>query len=97
MARNLRRIEFGLERLIRYMDIRRWDIFMEVMDRKFYGMKLTDDPDNYTDYVVETEGPYRGHYIAIDKRGTYTLDNKLIPIPLYEININPSLQQNPGY
>lgn len=97
IVRNERRVEFGLERLIRYMDIRRWDIFMDVMDRKFYGMKLTDDPDNYKDYPVETVGPYRGHYIAIDKRGTYTEDNKLIPIPLYEININPTLEQNPGY
>lgn len=97
IVRNERRVEFGLERLIRYMDIRRWGIFMEVMDRIFYGMKLTDDPENYTDYPVETEGPYRGHYIVIDKRGTYTEDNKLIPIPLYEININPNLQQNPGY
>src|SRR5690606_11476583 len=97
IVRRERRIEFCLERLIRYMDIRRWGIFMEVMDRKFYGMKLTDNPDNYTDYAVETEGRYRGHYIVIDKRGSYTEANQLLPIPLYEININPSLEQNPGY
>lgn len=97
IVRRERRVEFCLERLIRYMDIRRWGIFMDVMDRKFYGMKLTDSPDNYTDYRVETEGPYRGHYIAIDKRGSYTENNTVLPIPLYEININPDLQQNPGY
>lgn len=97
IVRRERRIEFCLERLIRYMDIRRWGIFMNVMDRKFYGMKLTDNPANYTDYRVEKEGPYKGHYIAIDKRGSYTEANTLIPIPLYEININPELQQNPGY
>jgi len=97
LVRNERRVEFCLERLIRYMDIRRWGIFMEVMNTKFYGMKLTDDPDNYTEKKVETVGKYRGHYIAIDKTGTIKPENALIPIPLYEININPSLQQNPGY
>ena len=97
IVRRERRIEFCLEQLIRYMDIRRWGIFMDVMNRKFYGMKLTDDPESYTEYRVETSGKYRGHYIVIDKTGTYTEDNMLIPIPLYEIDINPNLQQNPGY
>lgn len=97
IVRRERRVEFCLEQIIRYMDIRRWGIFLDVMNRKFYGMKLTDDPENYTEYRVETSGKYRGHYIVIDKTGTYTADNMLIPIPLYEIDINPNLQQNPGY
>jgi hypothetical protein len=92
-----RRIEFATERLIRYMDIRRWGIFMEVMDRQFYGMKLTDNPENYTRYPVETTGKYRGHYKVLDKTGTYTPEMAWVPIPLYEININPSLEQNPGF
>lgn len=97
IVRRERRVEFCLERLIRYMDIRRWGIFMEVMNRQFYGMKLTDDPDNYTDYSVEKTGKYRGHYKVINKTGTIKPEMALLPIPQYEININPSLEQNPGY
>lgn len=97
IVRRERRVEFCLERLIRYMDIRRWGLFPDVVNRKVYGMKLIDDPDNYTKYRVETVGKYRGHYIAIDKTGSYTADMALIPIPIHEININPDLEQNPGY
>lgn len=97
IVRRERRVEFCLERLIRYMDIRRWGIFMDVMNTKFYGMKLTDDPQNYSDYKVEKSGKYSGHYSVLDKTGTITPQNALLPIPLYEININPKLVQNPGY
>lgn len=97
IVRRERRVEFCLERLIRYMDIRRWGIFEEVMNRQFYGMKLTDDPENYTKYEVETVGKYRGHYKVLDKTGTNPIEKAYLPIPLYEININPNLQQNPGY
>lgn len=97
ILRRERRVEFCLERLIRYMDIRRWDIYMDVMNRQFYGMKLTDDPDNYTAYKVETVGKYRGHYKVIDKTGSIKPTMALLPIPLYEININAELEQNPGY
>lgn len=97
ILRNERRVEFCIERVIRYMDIRRWGIFMEVMNQQFYGMKLTDDPDNYTDYTVETTGKYRGHYKVINKTGTVTPEMAILPIPLSEIDINPNLVQNPGY
>ena len=97
IVRRERRVEFNCERLIRYMDIRRWGIFMEVMNQQFYGMKLTDDPENYTDFAVEMTGKYRGHYKVINKTGTYTPENAFLPIPLYEIDINPSIEQNPGY
>lgn len=97
ILRNERRVEFSQERVIRYMDIRRWGIFLERLNRKFYGMKLTDDPDNYVGFNVEKTGKHKGHYIAIDKTGSYTKDHALIPIPQYEININSNLEQNPGY
>ena len=97
ILRRERRVEFCIERIIRYMDIRRWGIFMDVMNRQFYGMKLTDDPDNYTDYTVETTGKFRGHYKVINKTGSVTEDMALIPIPLSEIDINSNLEQNPGY
>ncbi|RIH62772.1 RagB/SusD family nutrient uptake outer membrane protein [Mariniphaga sediminis] len=97
IIRRERRVEFCFERHIRYMDIRRWGIYLEVMNRQIYGMKLTDDPDNYTDYPVEKVGKYRGHYKAFDKTGTITPGMELLPIPLYEIDINPELRQNTGY
>jgi len=97
IVRRERRVELCFERVIRYMDVRRWGLFPEVVNRKVYGMKLTDDPDNYTEFRVETTGKYRGHYIVVDKTGTYTAEKALLPLPQYEININPNLAQNPGY
>ena len=97
IVRRERRVEFYFERVIRYMDVMRWGIFMEIANQVVYGMKLTDDPDNYTDFVVETTGKYRGHYIVLDKRGTFKPEHALLPLPQYEININPNLVQNPGY
>jgi len=98
ILRRERRVEFATERLIRYMDIRRWGIFMDVMNQQIYGYKITNDPSNYDgSYAIETSGEYAGHYRVFDKTGTYEPDNALIPIPLYEIDINPNLQQNPGY
>ncbi len=80
IVRRERRVEFCLEKMIRYVDIRRWGLFPNILNRKVYGMKLTDDPDNYTSYVVEKTGKYRGHYIAIDKTGTYTgRSGRMIP------------------
>lgn len=97
IVRRERRIEFCLENPIRYIDIRRWGIYTEVMNKQFYGMKLTDTPETYTAYPVETTGKYRGHLKSINKTGTVKPESALFPIPLYEININPELEQNPGY
>ena len=97
IVRRERRVEFCLENPIRYMDIRRWGIYTEVMNQQFYGMKLTDTPETYTAYPVETTGKYRGHLKSINKTGTVKPESALLPIPIYEININPELEQNPGY
>ena len=97
IVRTERRIEFNQEEFIRWWDIRRWGILVERVNRKFYGMKLTDDPENYTQYRVETVGKYRGHKIVLDKTGSITTQYNFLPIPIFEININNSLQQNPGY
>ena len=97
IVRNERRVEFCLEHPTRYIDIRRWDIYTEVMNQQFYGMKLTDTPETYTAYPVETTGKYRGHLKSINKTGTVKPESALLPIPIYEININPELEQNPGY
>jgi hypothetical protein len=97
IVRRERRVELCFERVIRYMDIRRWGLFPDIVNRKVYGMKLTDEPDSYTKYRVETVGKYRGHYIAVDKTGSFTADKALLPLPIYELNINKNLVQNPGY
>ncbi|MEO9003138.1 MAG: RagB/SusD family nutrient uptake outer membrane protein [Ginsengibacter sp.] len=97
ILRNEVRVEFATERLIRYMTIRRWGIYQQVINKVFYGMKLTDDPANYTTYNVAKSGPYAGHLIVIDKTGTIKPGWDLIPIPLPEIDLNSALTQNPDY
>lgn len=93
IVRRERRVEFCWEPMIRWMDIHRWGIASQVLNKKFYGMKLTDDPTNYTAYPVNSEG----HLFSIDKTGTYKPANELWPIPQSEIDVNPNLEQNPGY
>jgi len=94
IVRRERRVEFCWEHLIRWMDIHRWGITSQVVNKKFYGMKLTDDPANYTAYPVDATG----HLLTIDKTGFYVAPkNDLWPIPLSEIDINPNLGQNPDY
>ncbi|MCF8453791.1 MAG: RagB/SusD family nutrient uptake outer membrane protein [Pedobacter sp.] len=97
IIRRERRIEFALEKDIRYMDIRRWGIWFEVMEQQFHGMKLTDDPANYTAAKVALSGKYKGHLLTINKKGTHKPGWALLPIPLTEIQLNPKLTQNPDY
>jgi len=94
IVRRERRVEFCWEPKIRWMDIHRWGIAAQVINKKFYGMKLTDDPANYTAYPVDATG----HLFVMDKTGYYkTPTNDLWPIPQSEIDANPNLEQNPGY
>jgi hypothetical protein len=97
IIRNERRIEFALERVIRYMDIRRWGIWFDVMEQQFHGMKLTDDPANYTASKVELTGKYKGHLMTINKKGSHKRGWALLPVPLTEIQLNSKLTQNPDY
>ena len=97
LVQNEDRVEIATEGLIRYMSIRRWGIYQQVINTVFYGMKLTDDPANYTDYKVAKTGPYAGHLISLDKTGTVKQGWDLIPIPQSERDINSALTQNPDY
>lgn len=97
IVRHEYRVEFATERLIRYMTIRRWGIYQDVINKVFYGMKMTDDPANYTAFNVAKSGPMAGHLIVIDKTGTVKPGWEILPIPLPEIDINPKLTQNPDY
>jgi hypothetical protein len=93
IVRRERRVEFCWEPLIRWMDIHRWGIASQVINKKFYGMKLTNDPAHYTAYPIDANG----YLFSIDKTGFYTQTNELWPIPLAEIQTNPNLEQNVGY
>jgi hypothetical protein len=97
IVRRERRVEFALERVIRYMDIRRWGIWFDVMEQQFHGMKLTNTPETYTAAPVELTGKYRGHLKTINKKGSHKPGWALLPIPLTEIQLNPKLIQNPDY
>ena len=91
LVRRERRVEFAFEGL-RYYDIQRWGIAAQELNRQFTGMKLTNDPANYTKYPVDNEG-----YYMIHKRNFKAGVNELWPIPQSERTINPNLTQNTGY
>jgi len=97
IVRRERRTELMFEPFIRHMDVVRWGLWPAMMNTKFYGMKLTDDPANYTAYQVEKTGPMAGHLISWDRTGHFKPYNTLLPIPQSELDINPDLGQNDGY
>lgn len=93
IVRNERLYELGFEG-IHYWDILRWKIADEVVNGDFYGMKLTDDPDNYTGkYTINDEG----HLYSCTKTWDFEAHDYLWPIPQTELDINENLEQNPGY
>ncbi|MBZ4044592.1 RagB/SusD family nutrient uptake outer membrane protein [Flavobacterium hibisci] len=86
-----REVEFAFEGL-HYYDILRWGIAAEKLNRQFTGMKLTNDPANYTAFKVDEEG-----YLIYQKRNFAKGVNELWPIPQAERNVNTKLTQNTGY
>jgi len=92
IIRRERRVEFAFEGL-RYYDILRWGIAAEELNGQFTGMKLTNDPANYTTYPVDNEG----YFIMAKKRAFKKGINELWPIPQSERDINKNLTQNTGY
>lgn len=93
ILRNERRTELFVEPFIRHMDLLRWGLWPECMNTEFHGMKLTDDPANYTAFPVDENG----HLISWDRTGQFLPHNVILPIPQAELDINPDLGQNPGY
>ena len=92
IVRNERAIEFSLEGGIRYLDLIRWQESVNKLNRKFYGMKITDDPEGYDGkYILDNKG-----HIFIQER-IFKEHNYLWPIPQSELDINENLKQNPGY
>ncbi len=93
IVRNERRVELLGEPGIRLWDLKRWRIAHTALRGEFHGMKLTNDPENYTDYMVDENG----HMFVVDRQSFDEDINYLWPIPLSEIDVNPNLEQNPGY
>jgi len=91
--RRERRVEFAFEGL-RYFDLLRWDIIHINMNSKFHGMKLTNDPANYTFLPVDDQGFYD---VTGEESNFRVGTDELWPIPQSELDINPNLTQNPGY
>ena len=86
-----REVEFAFEGL-HYYDILRWGVAAEKLNRQFTGMKLTNDPANYTAFKVDEDG-----YLMYQKRNFVEGVNELWPIPQAERNVNTKLTQNFGY
>lgn len=92
IIRNERAVELACEGGIRYLDLIRWNIATDVLNRKFYGMKVTDNPGGYNGrFIINNTGN-----IYIQER-TFKDFNYLWPIPQSELDINKNLKQNPGY
>jgi hypothetical protein len=92
IIRNERAVELACEGGIRYWDLIRWKIAVETLNRKFYGMKVTDNPSTYDGkYIINDQGN-----MFIQERVFHDW-NYLWPIPQSELDVNPNLVQNPGY
>ena len=74
IVRRERVTELALEG-IHYFDLLRWETAVEEIRGKYYGMKLTDDPENYTLLPVNEEG-----YLYYTERN-FKEENLLWPIP----------------
>lgn len=92
ILRRERRVELAFEGL-RLFDLFRWRIAHIKLDEKVYGMKLTDDPENYDEGFTINEN---GYFFYEDPNFRENVDY-LWPIPQTEIDVNPNLEQNPGY
>jgi len=85
-----RRIELAWEGL-RYWDLIRWGEAEEVLNGPYYGIKITDDPENYTRFRV---GP-TGHYYVTDL--IFRSSDLPWPFPQDELDINSNLEQKDNW
>ncbi len=91
LVRRERRVELALEGL-RFYDIQRWRIGEEVLSGPVYGSRL-GTVDRVTGKVTYTTPDH----ILNETRVFDPAKNYLWPIPQWEIDINPNLEQNPNY
>ncbi|MDR1557703.1 MAG: RagB/SusD family nutrient uptake outer membrane protein [Tannerellaceae bacterium] len=100
LVRNERRIELAGEGL-RYWDILRWKVAELETARYFYGLKgelygayMRLDGVGKDSRIITVDGVPRKY---VETRYFTAPKNYLSPIPQSEIDLNPSLQQNPGW
>jgi hypothetical protein len=92
IVRRERFVELAFEGGIEYFDLKRWKTLQAEASQELYGMQLTDNPAEYQGrYAVNEDG-----HLIIGRLEFYEY-NYLWPIPLDELNVNESLEQNPGY
>jgi len=92
IIRRERCVELAFEAGLRYWDLIRWKIAYEVINQKFYGMKVTDNPETYSGtHIINDKGN-----IFVNENVFYEY-NYLWPLPQSELDINKNLIQNPGY
>ncbi len=92
IVRRERAVELMFEGGIEYFDLKRWKTLQKEASQKLYGMKITDNPDEYDGIRAINE---KGHLIIGNL--DFHDHNYLWPIPLPELDINDNLKQNPGY
>ncbi|TQO39744.1 putative outer membrane starch-binding protein [Arenibacter algicola] len=87
--RNERRVELAFEGDKRYWDIIRWRIAGQVFNRSKGGMRILEQPDGSLEY--NRVDAFRGEMRFVEPR------DYLFPIPQAAIEVNPKLEQNPGW
>ncbi|MCD6355627.1 MAG: RagB/SusD family nutrient uptake outer membrane protein [Prolixibacteraceae bacterium] len=86
-----RRVELAWEGL-RYWDLNRWgEAAKKLSNQTMYGIKITDDPSNYTRFPVGSTG----HYKVFDLK--YHSTDLPWPIPQDELDINTTLTQKDNW
>ena len=86
-----RRVELAWEGL-RFWDLNRWgEAAGKLQNQTMYGIKITDDPANYTRFPVGSDGHYRVFELK------YRTSDLPWPIPQDELDINTSLVQKDNW
>lgn len=85
-----RRVELALEGL-RLWDLIRWGESETLVDRTYYGMKLTENPEEYDAFDIDKNG-YARIYTKLYKDYYHPW-----PIPQSELDINTNLQQKDNW
>ena len=87
LVRNERRVELAQEGL-RFADIRRWNILLDVMNKPIEGIEYRDFSSGTPKHTV----------LIPAERDAYTAKDFWWPIPQAEIDLNPgSITQNEGW
>lgn len=85
-----RRVELAWEGL-RYWDLIRWGETGKIQNQTMYGIKITDDPENYDRFPVGPDGHYKVYELQ------YNASNIPWPIPQDELDINTSMSQKDNW